>query len=141
MNFEIKITGHNLPEMDINGSSDPYFKIYVDDIQKSQYKSKHINNELNPVWAAFKITMQPWEECGAGNWLAFDGGKSCDIVLNSSLRIEVFDKDVLKDDFMGLCCVSLTDLVSSEVTELKLVDRKGDLKSSFLKIEVSKYLF
>merc|ERR1712071_385565 len=136
MNYEIKITAENLPEMDINGSSDPYFKIYVDDIQKSQYKSKHIDNELNPVWEAFKISMQPWAEYGAGNWLAFNGGRSCNIVMNSSLRFEVFDKDILKDDFMGLCCVSLTDLVSSESTELRLVDRKGDLKNgkSVLKI-------
>ena len=135
MNYEIKISAKNLPVMDIGGSSDPYFKVFVDDIER--YKSKAIKNELNPSWDTFKINMQAWEECGAGNWLAFNDGKSCNVSISSMLRFEVFDKDLLKDDFMGLATLNVTDLTSSDHKDLQLTDRKGTVDKGCLKIRIA----
>ena len=73
---------------DLNGLSDPYFKIPhgqegVVDLPKKQHRTKTIDNTLNPVWnESFIIEYNPMK---------------C-----NKLRIEVYDYDLIgRNDFLG----------------------------------------
>ena len=73
---------------DLNGLSDPYFKIPhgqkgVVDLPKKQHRTKTIDNTLNPVWnESFVIEYNP--------------------LICTKLRIEVYDYDLIgRNDFLG----------------------------------------
>ena len=73
---------------DLNGLSDPYFKIPhgqkgVVDLPKKQHRTKTIDNTLNPVWnESFVIEYNP--------------------MICTKLRIEVYDYDLIgRNDFLG----------------------------------------
>lgn len=79
------IKGQNLKNADIGlfgkGKSDPYVKISGLGMPKS---TKVINNDLNPVWnETFDFMID-------------------EINLNPTLLFEVYDKDDLNDDFLGV---------------------------------------
>ena len=66
--------------MDTFGKSDPYFKMYKesDDGQwVLLYTSAFIDDNHNPTWKAFDITIQDYDK---------------------RIKIQVYDKDVGKDD-------------------------------------------
>src|SRR5688572_10814669 len=94
--------------IDKNGLSDPYFKIFFNDTLK--LTSQVIKKPLNPVWkeAAHNV---------------YD--------VNGMLMIEIWDKDLLRDDFMGYVEINITKSTpESEWYELKA--RKSPMSGSIL---------
>jgi len=53
-NYQLKITGHNLPVADLT-TSDPFFILNSRSV-KEIYKSEVINMSLNPTWKDFQLT-------------------------------------------------------------------------------------
>ncbi|XP_068935291.1 extended synaptotagmin-1 [Petaurus breviceps papuanus] len=75
----------------VKGKSDPYVKLRV---AGKSFRSRVVREELNPRWnEVFEVivTAIPGQE----------------------LEVDVFDKDLDKDDFLGRCKVSLTRVLSS----------------------------
>ncbi|XP_072511099.1 extended synaptotagmin-1 [Notamacropus eugenii] len=75
----------------VKGKSDPYVKLRV---SGKSFRSRVVREELNPRWnEVFEVivTAIPGQE----------------------LEVDVFDKDLDKDDFLGRCKVSLTKVLSS----------------------------
>jgi len=131
MSYNLKITGQNLPIADFR-SSDPYFKIMVDNEKK--YESEYIEKNLNPVWA-------PLEVHAPASVLKFGGNGSAFYIADHDVLVtmEVWDKDGLsKDDFMGKVVLPLKRMLESG--EHDLMDKKGrpvkNKEKSKLKIEV-----
>jgi hypothetical protein len=78
------LKAENLAAMDITGSSDPYFKLFIDD--KLVHTSSVIKKCLNPIW---NDNIERLFETKAGRWMY-------------NLRLEFFDKDKhKKDDPLG----------------------------------------
>ncbi|XP_073708690.1 extended synaptotagmin-1-like [Garra rufa] len=79
----------------VKGKSDPYVKIHVGD---TVFKSNVIKENLNPTWnEMYELVLTP---------------KSISDVL-----VEVFDKDVDKDDFLGRVKISLQEIIQSQLTD------------------------
>ncbi|XP_066521210.1 extended synaptotagmin-1 [Hoplias malabaricus] len=76
----------------VKGKSDPYVKISVDG---NTFKSHVIKENLNPTW------NEMYE-------LVLSSTPSSDVL------VEVFDKDIDKDDFLGRLHMSLNDIVQAE---------------------------
>ncbi|KAJ7999237.1 hypothetical protein DPEC_G00213360 [Dallia pectoralis] len=77
------------------GKSDPYVKINVGGVT---FKSHVIKENLNPTWnEMFEIvlTSQPSQE----------------------VQVELYDKDMDQDDFLGSCHISMNDIIQSQYTE------------------------
>ncbi|XP_074082506.1 extended synaptotagmin-1 [Macrotis lagotis] len=75
----------------VKGKSDPYVKLRL---AGKSFRSRVVREELNPRWnEVFEVivTAIPGQE----------------------LEVDVFDKDLDKDDFLGRCKVSLTRVLSS----------------------------
>ncbi|XP_062400652.1 extended synaptotagmin-1 [Sardina pilchardus] len=77
------------------GNSDPYVKIHVGD---TVLKSQVIKKNLNPTWNEMYELV-----------LARD---SCEEIL-----LELFDKDVDKDDFLGRLTLAMDDIVQAQHTD------------------------
>ncbi|CAM4628625.1 unnamed protein product [Leuciscus chuanchicus] len=77
------------------GKSDPYVKINIGDMT---FKSHVIKENLNPTW-----------------------NEMYELVLASSstsdVLVEVFDKDMDKDDFLGRLKISLQEIIQSQLTD------------------------
>ncbi|XP_028853814.1 extended synaptotagmin-1 isoform X2 [Denticeps clupeoides] len=95
------VGGQNLVPKDnlmggiVKGKSDPYVKISVGG---KTFKSHTIKENLNPVWNELYemvLTQVPGQD----------------------VNLEVFDKDMDKDDFMGRVKISLSDLISAQHTD------------------------
>ncbi|XP_030635579.1 extended synaptotagmin-1 [Chanos chanos] len=77
------------------GKSDPYVKINVGDMK---FKSHVIKENLNPTWnKMYELVLDP----------------------NSAedIHMEVFDKDIDKDDFLGRCNISIKDVIQAHYTD------------------------
>ncbi|XP_056316517.1 extended synaptotagmin-1 isoform X1 [Danio aesculapii] len=79
----------------VKGKSDPYVKIHIGD---TIFKSHVIKENLNPTW-----------------------NEMYELVLTSSstseVLVEVFDKDMDKDDFLGRVKISLQEIIQSQITD------------------------
>ncbi|XP_026121767.1 uncharacterized protein LOC113103459 isoform X2 [Carassius auratus] len=79
----------------VKGKSDPYVKIHIGD---TTFKSHVIKENLNPTW-----------------------NEMYELVLTSSstsdVLVEVFDKDMDKDDFLGRVKISLQEIIQSQLTD------------------------
>ncbi|KAL0978296.1 hypothetical protein UPYG_G00168550 [Umbra pygmaea] len=74
------------------GKSDPYVKINIGEIT---FKSLVIKENLNPIWnEMFETVMTPRP--------------------GQDVQVELYDKDMDKDDFMGRCHISMSDVISSQ---------------------------
>ncbi|MCJ8729287.1 hypothetical protein PDJAM_G00104430 [Pangasius djambal] len=80
----------------VKGKSDPYVKI---NIGNSTFKSHVIKENLNPTWNEMYELVLASESA-------------------SEVRVEVFDKDIDKDDVLGRFQISL-----SEITEAQYIDK------------------
>ncbi|XP_076012613.1 extended synaptotagmin-1-like isoform X2 [Genypterus blacodes] len=79
----------------VKGKSDPYTKISVGEVT---FKSNVIKENLNPVWnEMYEVVLKPQSEL--------------------EVQVELFDKDMDKDDFLGRLKVSMADIISSQYTD------------------------
>ncbi|KAL1219195.1 Calcium-dependent lipid-binding protein [Cardamine amara subsp. amara] len=89
----------NLKNKELIGKSDPYATIHIRPVFK--YKTKAIENNLNPVWdQTFELIAEDKE--------------------TQSLTIEVFDKDVGQDERLGLVKLPLSSLEAEVTKEMEL---------------------
>ncbi|KAL0278274.1 UNVERIFIED_CONTAM: hypothetical protein PYX00_000131 [Menopon gallinae] len=84
----VLVEGKNLQAMDIDGFSDPYVKFRLGN---EKYKSKVIYKTLNPSWLE-QFDLHLYDD------------------QNQELELTIWDKDRSKDDFMGRCCIDLSQL-------------------------------
>jgi len=103
VDFEITvISANNVPSYDVNGFSDPYAKVIAikQDNAESVQKTKTKKMTLQPVWNE-KLNFS-------------------DIIIEKSVIIEVWDKDVLKtDDFIGRCSLNIGDYLPKKGEDSK----------------------
>ncbi|KAF7654454.1 hypothetical protein LDENG_00069620 [Lucifuga dentata] len=79
----------------VKGKSDPYTNISVG---KVLFKSNVIKENLNPVWnEMYQVVLRPQSEL--------------------EVQVELFDKDMDKDDFLGRFKVSMADIIYSQYTD------------------------
>ncbi|XP_077428826.1 extended synaptotagmin-1 [Vanacampus margaritifer] len=77
------------------GKSDPYAKITVGE---ATFKSNVVKENLNPVWnEMYQVVMRPQS--------------------GQDVLVELYDKDMDKDDFLGRFNISMADIVSSQYTD------------------------
>ncbi|KAH0884430.1 hypothetical protein HID58_060526 [Brassica napus] len=89
----------NLKNKELIGKSDPYATIHIRPVFK--YKTKAIENNLNPVWdQTFELIAEDKE--------------------TQSLTVEVFDKDVGQDERLGLVKLPLSSLEVGVTKEMEL---------------------
>ncbi|XP_033482197.2 uncharacterized protein esyt1b [Epinephelus lanceolatus] len=81
--------------MGLKGKSDPYAKINVGEFA---FKSNVIKENLNPVWnEMYEVVLRPQS--------------------GQEVQVELFDKDMDKDDFLGRFKISLADIIRSQYTD------------------------
>ncbi|KAK5933821.1 hypothetical protein CgunFtcFv8_014272 [Champsocephalus gunnari] len=79
----------------MKGKSDPYAKISVG---KIAFKSNVIEESLNPVWnEMYEVVLRPQS--------------------GQEVQLELFDKDMDQDDFLGRCDISVADIIRSQFTD------------------------
>ncbi|XP_071059247.1 extended synaptotagmin-1 [Pseudochaenichthys georgianus] len=79
----------------MKGKSDPYAKISVG---KIAFKSNVITENLNPVWnEMYEVVLRPQS--------------------GQEVQLELFDKDMDQDDFLGRCDISVADIIRSQFTD------------------------
>lgn len=80
----------------IKGKSDPYAKIHVGEFE---FQSREIKENLNPVWnEMYEVLLSP------------QSGRE-------HVKVELFDKDIDKDDFLGRFNISVADIIRSQYTD------------------------
>eukprot|EP00063_Salmo_salar_P013325 XP_013988160.1 PREDICTED: extended synaptotagmin-1-like [Salmo salar] len=77
------------------GKSDPYAKINIGGVK---FKSHVIKENLNPTWNEMYETV-----------MAPQAGQE--------VQVELYDKDMDKDDFLGRCNISMRDIIHSQYTD------------------------
>eukprot|EP00002_Diphylleia_rotans_P025350 TRINITY_DN5005_c0_g1_i4.p1 TRINITY_DN5005_c0_g1~~TRINITY_DN5005_c0_g1_i4.p1 ORF type:complete len:424 (+),score=63.01 TRINITY_DN5005_c0_g1_i4:45-1316(+) len=88
--------GRCLRAMDIGGLSDPYCEISLRNDSSMTYFTKVIEKTLNPVWnETFEILVLKGQEV---------------------VQIDVFDKDHVKDDFIGSAIIDIACVSYGQVT-------------------------
>nr|XP_019941983.1 PREDICTED: extended synaptotagmin-1-like [Paralichthys olivaceus] len=76
----------------VKGKSDPYAKISVGD---DAFKSNVIKDNLNPVWnEMYEVVLRPQS--------------------GQEMQVELYDKDMDKDDFLGRFKISVADIIHSQ---------------------------
>ncbi|XP_071707255.1 FT-interacting protein 3-like [Rutidosis leptorrhynchoides] len=115
------VKAQDLPNMDVTGSLDPYVEVRVGNYKGvTQHFSKTSNPEWNTVFAFSKERMQA-----------------------TILDVVVKDKDMLKDDFVGIVRVNLHDIPTRVPPDsplapewYRLEDKKGEKKKGELMLAV-----
>ncbi|XP_044078065.1 extended synaptotagmin-1 [Siniperca chuatsi] len=79
----------------VKGKSDPYAKINVGEFA---FKSHVIKENLNPVWnEMYEVVLRPQS--------------------GQEVQVELYDKDMDKDDFLGRFKISVADIIRSQYTD------------------------
>ncbi|XP_061583523.1 extended synaptotagmin-1 isoform X2 [Cololabis saira] len=79
----------------VKGKSDPYAKICVGEVN---FKSNVVKENLNPVWnEMYELVLTPQS--------------------GQEVQLELFDKDMDKDDFLGRFKISVSDVIRSQYTD------------------------
>ncbi|KAI3743926.1 hypothetical protein L1987_56996 [Smallanthus sonchifolius] len=115
------VKAQDLPSMDVTGSLDPYVEVRVGNYKGiTQHFSKTSNPEWNTVFAFSRERMQA-----------------------TVLDVVVKDKDVVKDDFVGIVRVNLHDIPTRVPPDsplapewYRLEDKKGEKKKGELMLAV-----
>ncbi|KAL7606326.1 hypothetical protein Lser_V15G15826 [Lactuca serriola] len=115
------VKAQDLPSKDVTGSLDPYVEVRIGNYKGiTQHFSKTSNPEWNVVFAFSKERMQA-----------------------SVLDVVVKDKDMLKDDFVGIVRVNLHDIPTRVPPDsplapewYRLEDKKGEKKKGELMLAV-----
>ncbi|KAM9813857.1 extended synaptotagmin-1-like [Neosynchiropus ocellatus] len=97
----ILLEGQNLVAKDnmmggmVKGKSDPYVKLNIGEVT---FKSSVVKENLNPVWnEMYEVVLRPQ--------------------LGQEVQLEVFDKDMDKDDFLGRSTISMSDIINSQYSD------------------------
>ncbi|XP_009762430.1 calcium-dependent lipid-binding protein-like [Nicotiana tabacum] len=93
------IRATNLKNQEMIGKSDPYVVVYIRPLFK--FKTKTIDNNLNPVWDETFVLIAEDKE-------------------TQSLFLEVFDEDIGEDDRMGVTKLPLNELEAETPKEIEL---------------------
>lgn len=116
--LKCSIRGIDLDDLDTFDLSDPYFILYSN--SNEFYRSEVIWDNLNPVWKEFVISEN---------------------VISSLIKINVWDKDLNNDDFIGSCEIQTGDLLVGEIqVPIHNPKKKGTTKSGELVIKTSKII-
>ncbi|XP_052170169.1 FT-interacting protein 3-like [Diospyros lotus] len=115
------VKARNLPSMDITGSLDPYVEVRVGNYKGiTKHHEKKQNPEWNTVFAFSKERMQ-----------------------SSVLEVAVKDKDMVKDDFVGMIRFDLNEVPTRVPPDSPLApewhwleDKKGEKKKGELMVAV-----
>ncbi|XP_062271705.1 extended synaptotagmin-1 [Scomber scombrus] len=76
----------------VKGKSDPYAKINVGEVS---FKSNVVKENLNPVWnEMYQVVLRPQS--------------------GQEMQVELYDKDMDKDDFLGRYKISVADIIQSQ---------------------------
>uniref|UniRef100_A0A3B4WM74 Extended synaptotagmin-1-like n=1 Tax=Seriola lalandi dorsalis TaxID=1841481 RepID=A0A3B4WM74_SERLL len=79
----------------VKGKSDPYAKINVGEVA---FKSNVIKENLNPVWnEMYEVVLRPQS--------------------GQEMQVQLYDKDMDKDDFLGRLKISVADIIRSQYTD------------------------
>ncbi|KAG7278869.1 hypothetical protein CRUP_036383 [Coryphaenoides rupestris] len=79
----------------VKGKSDPYAKVTMGE---HEFKSHVIKEDLNPTWnEMYEVVMKPQS--------------------GLEVKVELYDEDMGKDDFLGRLKVSLADIIQSQCTD------------------------
>eukprot|EP00043_Microstomoeca_roanoka_P017883 m.188128 g.188128 ORF g.188128 m.188128 type:complete len:957 (+) comp16719_c0_seq2:96-2966(+) len=114
---EIKVVqAKDLLQMDSNGEADPYVKITIG--QQTKKTKVVYKNRRNPVWnQAFRFEVHDKA---------------------SIVKFEMYDKDLRKDEFMGVATLSLTELPRNEAQRFWLpLNNEGDAGDLQIVVSVS----
>ncbi|XP_047342520.1 synaptotagmin-4-like [Impatiens glandulifera] len=97
------ISADDLPSVDLMGKSDP-FVILITKKSEQKYKTRVVNNSLNPVWnQTFDFVIED--------------------ALHDLLTLEVWDHDILGKDKMGKVIMTLTRaILEGELTDTFAID-------------------
>jgi len=112
------IVGKDLIVADIGGSSDPYVKFWLIIDKKAQNDKETvkkqttyvIENTLFPIWKNQSFNFQVPDHL---------------VAKNTELFCEIWDKDLLSDDYMGQVTIPFTSFSESKVQEFTVLG-KGD---------------
>uniref|UniRef100_A0A8C2X5Y5 Extended synaptotagmin 1 n=1 Tax=Cyclopterus lumpus TaxID=8103 RepID=A0A8C2X5Y5_CYCLU len=79
----------------VKGKSDPYAKINVGGVE---FMSNVIKENLNPVWnEMYEVVLRP--------------------LSGQEVQVELYDKDMGKDDFLGRSKINVADIIRSQYTD------------------------
>ncbi|XP_047438070.1 extended synaptotagmin-1 [Mugil cephalus] len=79
----------------VKGKSDPYAKITVGEVV---FKSHVVKENLNPIWnEMYEVVLRPQS--------------------GQEVQVELYDKDMDKDDFLGRVKISVADVISSQLKD------------------------
>ncbi|KAK8718375.1 hypothetical protein V6N13_045611 [Hibiscus sabdariffa] len=93
------VKANDLKNMEVIGKSDPYVVVHIRPLFK--YKTKVVDNNLNPVWnQTFELIAEDRE--------------------TQSLTVEVFDEDIGIDGRLGIAKFRLSELEPEETKEVNL---------------------
>ncbi|XP_061904308.1 extended synaptotagmin-1 [Entelurus aequoreus] len=77
------------------GKSDPYAKVTIGDVT---FKSNVIKEQLSPIWnEMYQAVLRPRP--------------------GQEVNVELYDKDMDKDDFLGRCDINVADIIRSQYTD------------------------
>ncbi|KAG6466565.1 FT-interacting protein 3-like [Zingiber officinale] len=115
------VKARDLPTMDVTGSLDPYVEVRVGNYKG---KTKHFEKNQNPEWnEVFAISR--------------------DRVQSSVIEVVVKDKDLIKDDSVGIVCFDLNDVPTRVPPDsplapewYRLEDKEGDKRKGELMVAV-----
>ncbi|OMJ73709.1 hypothetical protein SteCoe_27553 [Stentor coeruleus] len=112
----IEMKGIDLDDLDTFDLSDPYFILTSNG--NELYKSEVIYDNLNPVWKGFTLR---------------------DTEIRNGVVVNVWDKDVGSDDFIGGCEFTLEEFMRGKArTSIHNSKKKGNTKSGEIEVKVSK---
>ena len=99
----LKFSAKNVADLDLLSKSDPYLKLSRPQGKKFEFikKPETIDNNLNPNWEVLFIPL----------------AKLCDRDFEMKIKIEVYDEDIIEDDFIGGVQLSLNDMMSMAASQ------------------------
>ncbi|GMI69666.1 calcium-dependent lipid-binding protein, Synaptotagmin 7 [Hibiscus trionum] len=93
------VKANDLKNMEVIGKSDPYVVVHIS--PRFKYKTKVVDNNLNPVWnQTFELIAEDRE--------------------TQSLTVEVFDEDIGQDGRLGIAKLRLSELEPEQPKEVNL---------------------
>ena len=118
--FILKVSAEDLPEMDLLGSSDPYFLLYING--KKLYTSETVKDDVDPYWREIEVRYDknaPKTMYIAGKLIAISGE-------DQEIEFVVMDYDKRSaDDIIGKCKISWSKLkkrrnCNYEITKIQI---------------------